>query len=1058
MRIKSRYLVLVLFLLLLVSLSRFSINFFSVDLFFSSVSVTNQTSTNSNSSTPPTPTPPPVITLITYLIPPVNFTIANDVKIIDGNTNGIFGRAQWNFVNAHNTSFNNSVIEYTFCAKNPGTNISLLINQLELVQPDVVTQTKLFSKKHNIFPGEVLFYDNGCMYGTWNLSFASIPAMNTSHMPQLWASNSLFQLTVAKLYTDAHEHFYITNITKPTNLPPPPPQSPPTTQQIILKVDGNFASITNTTQTCNDFLDDMAVFLNIDRSRLECVSVTEGSIVFTFKVSDIVSSSSSPVLTATQVASVIYTEARDPNSAIQDILPGPVISINVTKVNTTTTTTPTPPTTHVPTTSAPTTPVPTTPVPTTPAPTTPAPTTPAPTTPAPTTPVPTTQAPTTPAPTTPSPTTPVPTTPVPTTPAPTTPVPTTPVPTTPPPTTPVPTTPAPTTLAPTTPPPTTPAPTTPAPTTPAPTTQAPTTPAPTTAAPTLPPGYYTETHVFLLIGQSNEAGYGTPYNSSIDTTDPLIVQLGQRSPNVGQLFLASDPLDHNEVACATCIGHGMSFARSYIALHPAVRVILVPTAQQGTGFSGGYWHTGDSLYNKAVSQANLVMSLSPNNTKFVAFLWDQGEADTGHGGVGFAMGREAYFDAMFQLIRDLRTSITNASVDTPFITFEFVPGWVDTTIYPLDVNPIVQAQSDVLNNIHRVNQPSARVPTVLTGDSVTGGIHYNAASQRELGKRCNQTLDALLNQQSTLPTTLQSVTSVNITIYNTFVELVWNRVPYANGYYITEAVDSNISVNITYKTYKLHTIINNLSPSILNYTFNIWATYTNSLNQTVFSTNVATISTAGLSITGLPIADWKLNFTTGSAVNVGSKSDTIIPTAVNTNYIAYPSDSSRGHVVASLSSGYWDMGANSSLPLSYTKTFWINQASNSDGNIISTKVSNSGTSASHILMIYGKRIISYHTNNIMTLRSTIDNSLNTWSFYAITFDGTTRLMRLYMNGLFVSQRYLALPPSQQFEPCDVGSYFSSSASYYYVGKIDYPSVYPVVLSPGQVYAVYKSES
>jgi hypothetical protein len=563
--------------------------------------------------------------------------------------------------------------------------------------------------------------------------------------------------------------------------------------------------------------------------------------------------------------------------------------------------------------------------------------------------------------------------------------------------------------------------------------------------------------VFLSIGQSNEAGYGTPYDAALDTTDPLILQLGQRVPNVGQFYLASEPLDHSQVACSTCIGHALSFARSYIALHPYVRVILVPAAAQGTGFSDRHWHVGDDLYTIAVSQANLAMSLSPNNTKFVAFIWDQGESDTGHGGGGFPMGREAYFDSMFQLIRGLRTSITGVTVDTPFITFEFVPGWFDNSAYPADLGRIAQAQGDVLNNIFRVAQPSSRSPTVLGGDGTTGDVHYSAASQRELGKRCNQTLHTVLTQQPTLPSSLQSVSSFNITVYNTFVELEWNRVPYATGYIISELSNSSIQLNITYINYKLHAIIPSLTPATTNYTFIILATYTDSKNNTVFSSTATNVSSAGLPIvSGNPVADWKLDFSTGTILNVGSN-PYITPSAVNGGGITYPSDSTRKHTVAQLaSSAYWDLGTNSTVPLSYTKTFWINQASNSDGNIISMSVHTA--SAQHITMISSKRVISYHSGgNLLTLKSPVDVTLNTWAFYAITFDSTTRLKRMYINGIFASQRYIDIPPTTgTFDPCTVGSY-NLQNSYTFIGKMDYPSVYPTALSPGQVYAVYASE-
>lgn len=335
------------------------------------------------------------------LTSPINFTIANTKEIIGGNSIGFYGSAQWVFTtDTINSVFKNNVINYTVCTTNvttPRPNLLTLLNQLELAIADAIPkQTLLYSTSSYILPGDLILYDNQCVYGTWNISNSVVvPILNTSYIPQLWFHNSYTRLIVSRMYTKAPELLYVSNLTRPLALGAILVPDP--VQQLTIIVDYNCTLILNTTTLCNDFLDNMATILGIDRARLICTSVECGSVIIHFNVTsscpnnDCLPASTQPLL-STQITDLILAEVSSDQSQVIEFLPGPVVTVCVFPycpgdVNETTTI---PPTTQAPTTQPPVTTIP----PTTQPPTTLPPTTNPPTN-ATTTVPPTTQAPTT---------------------------------------------------------------------------------------------------------------------------------------------------------------------------------------------------------------------------------------------------------------------------------------------------------------------------------------------------------------------------------------------------------------------------------------------------------------------------------------------------------------------------------------------------------------------------------------------------------------------------------------------------------------------------------------
>lgn len=183
-----------------------------------------------------------------------------------------------------------------------------------------------------------------------------------------------------------------------------------------------------------------------------------------------------------------------------------------------------------------------------------------------------------------------------------------------------------------------------------------------------------ETHIIMLVGQSNSVGVGTP--SPVGTNDPLpnLFTIPQTSAGGGAEVQAVEPLSHPfNTPQAGTIGHGWTVARQYALEHPSVRVIVMPLARTGSGF---FYSTTDTytwapsregeagkinLYREAITRTNEAASRYEGVVRVAMIIWHQGEAD--------AMGdttQTAYANELDALITGFRTNITGAA-EAPFI-------------------------------------------------------------------------------------------------------------------------------------------------------------------------------------------------------------------------------------------------------------------------------------------------------------------------------------------------------------------------------------------------------
>lgn len=247
--------------------------------------------------------------------------------------------------------------------------------------------------------------------------------------------------------------------------------------------------------------------------------------------------------------------------------------------------------------------------------------------------------------------------------------------------------------------------------------------------------------VVLMIGQSNMVGFGAYGVAGFDTTDSRILQWGRSDTAV----LASEPLQHPDpIDLSGRIGPGLAFARAYLKPLPSRRkVLLVPHAYGGSGFSSGRWNPGDDLYRGAVRRANLALQSDAAGNCLAAFLWIQGESDVD------MMTSSAYAGALDRMIRALRADLPGESgaPTAPFLIGQFSPEW----LLP-EASPGQKAIVDAINDTPSRLPYTAIVSTAGLRSNLTQGlnfaIHIDAASQRVLGQRF---YDALPQALSNLP-------------------------------------------------------------------------------------------------------------------------------------------------------------------------------------------------------------------------------------------------------------------------------------------------------------------
>jgi hypothetical protein len=221
--------------------------------------------------------------------------------------------------------------------------------------------------------------------------------------------------------------------------------------------------------------------------------------------------------------------------------------------------------------------------------------------------------------------------------------------------------------------------------------------------------------IFIMAGQSNMAGRG--FVEPQDTIpNPRILTLNKEN----KWIIAKEPL-HFYQPKLTGLDCGVSFALELIkSLGDSITIGLVPCAVGGSSVDN--WLEGKAFNNVELSrnfEERAEVALRSGQIK--AILWHQGESDASFEKIHNYKGK---IDTLFNRFRKA------AGNDT----IPIIMGELGSYYYPEDQ----QALWDSVNvQIRRIAVKGSHCYCVPTNDLTPNDdrIHFNAASQRELGKR-----------------------------------------------------------------------------------------------------------------------------------------------------------------------------------------------------------------------------------------------------------------------------------------------------------------------------------
>jgi hypothetical protein len=216
--------------------------------------------------------------------------------------------------------------------------------------------------------------------------------------------------------------------------------------------------------------------------------------------------------------------------------------------------------------------------------------------------------------------------------------------------------------------------------------------------------------LFLLIGQSNMVGRGV-----VEEIDRQPIPRVWAQDKDLKWQPATDPLHWDNTQAG--VGPGRPFARWLAQVNPKVEIGLIPAASGGTSLQ--QWAPGGQLYTEALRRLRAALL----SGKLRGILWHQGERDSRDDSAFTYIGRLGEF--VEQLRRDVGAS------DIPIVV-----GEIGEFLY-------TRNDTNYLNAL-LINQQLALVPvsiyrTAFVSSAGLGHIgdelHFNAASQREFGRR-----------------------------------------------------------------------------------------------------------------------------------------------------------------------------------------------------------------------------------------------------------------------------------------------------------------------------------
>lgn len=247
-------------------------------------------------------------------------------------------------------------------------------------------------------------------------------------------------------------------------------------------------------------------------------------------------------------------------------------------------------------------------------------------------------------------------------------------------------------------------------------------------------------HLYLLIGQSNMQGIGSPYSSTLDAAVPRVVKFGSRNGMESVWVKGGHPLT-GLTSTGGSVGMGLEFAKTMLAANSDPEVVI-GLINHGLGSTKIEWwapgvvddqqvnpitNQNYILYDEAVQRA----IAASNYGVLKGVLWHQGESNS-----GTQTAADAYAGQLHALVDNLRTSLNHPTL--PFVCGKFVP---DTWLYE-DGSPgaFTGLPFRAITEATLMDLPNQRPYTYCADNNGLRArpdqlIHFDAYSQRLLGQR-----------------------------------------------------------------------------------------------------------------------------------------------------------------------------------------------------------------------------------------------------------------------------------------------------------------------------------
>jgi hypothetical protein len=216
-------------------------------------------------------------------------------------------------------------------------------------------------------------------------------------------------------------------------------------------------------------------------------------------------------------------------------------------------------------------------------------------------------------------------------------------------------------------------------------------------------------HIYLLMGQSNMAGRGN-------------IEAEDKTPHPRVYFFTSnrweiavDPI-HRDRKSGLGVGPGLNFGKVLADKFSGATIGLVPCAVGGTPLVR--WSRGGDLYSNALQRATIAI----RDGTLKGIIWHQGENDSQR-----EEDANTYGQRLAKMIKDIREDL--GAKDLPFVV-----GQIGEFLYTRDKSPFAR----------KINEALAKIPEIVphTGCALSkdlnhkgDGVHFDSASERELGRR-----------------------------------------------------------------------------------------------------------------------------------------------------------------------------------------------------------------------------------------------------------------------------------------------------------------------------------